>query len=76
MTVGATAEHIEVLEGFECSHGETAAQEDADAVNDLGRQVGDVGDGAFLDFAIFAVRFADENSGGGETCDWEPSRYA
>ena len=41
-----------------------AAQEAAQGVNARARPGGDVGDGAVLDLAVFAVRLADEDGGG------------
>ena len=61
VAVGLGANDIEsVVEGGE---GEAALEEEAQAVDDVGRQLGEVGEGAFLDFAVLAVGLAQEDGG-------------
>ena len=63
MAVGLGADDIEgVMEGVE---GKAALEEDAQAIDDVRGQLGEVGEGTFLDFAVLAVGLAEEYSGSG-----------
>jgi hypothetical protein len=52
---------------------EVAAESAAESLDASGRPMGEIGEGAILDFAVFAESFAEED-GGGVNCDWGPWR--
>ena len=66
MTVGETANDGEAF----LSRGDdlTAVEEGFEAVDDGGRPAGEIGEGAFMGFAIGAIGFAEEEATGGVSC--------